>query len=549
MAGSAVIGALRVNLGIDSAQFSDGLKKAQSSMSKFGGVLKAGAVAAAAGLGAAIGGMGLAMRGAINAADDMSKAAAKIGIPIEELSRLKYAADLSGISMETLSTGVKKLSVNMANGAKVFGQVGINVKNADGSLKSASAVMTELADKFAAMPDGAEKTAMAIKLFGKAGAEMIPLLNGGSAALAGLMKEADSFGQVFTAEMGKNAEAFNDNISRLQGAFGAIAANLAGKLLPTLVAFTDWLVANAPAVANFFVGLANGIGTLVSIGKAFYNFGFEMGQAIKQTVDTVIASWNSMISTIVSLKDAGVQAVSAMVTAITDYLQNKLNAVFATVGEKIEWVKQKFYGLYDAVVGHSYIPDMVDEIGTHMGRLDQEMVTPANEAIGQVRSAFSSWVGEAIDGTFNLQEALSGLAKQMLSMATDRAINALLGTLFGSGSAGGGYTNTLAFGGPRAMGGNVSPRNAYLVGEKGPEMFVPRSAGAIVPNSAMGGGGSQVFVNVENNNGSDVKTRGSGSKADPLRIIVSAVNSEIAKGGFDKSMGARYGANAQARQR
>nr|WP_274853664.1 phage tail tape measure protein [Sinorhizobium meliloti] len=91
--------------------------------------------------------------------------AQKIGIPIEELSRLKYVADLSGVSMQTLATGVRKLSVNMTDAlakptsevAAAFQKLGIELTNADGSMRSSQDILVQLSDKFAAMPDAAEK--------------------------------------------------------------------------------------------------------------------------------------------------------------------------------------------------------------------------------------------------------------------------------------------------------------------------------------------------------------------------------------------------------
>ncbi|PLU75843.1 hypothetical protein BMJ22_21050, partial [Sinorhizobium medicae] len=95
-------------------------------------------------------------------------------MPIEELSRLKYAADLSGVSIEGVANGFKKLSTNMADAAggnktaaEVFTQLGVAATNADGSLRSSSAVLLDVADKFAAMEDGAQKTALAVQLFGR----------------------------------------------------------------------------------------------------------------------------------------------------------------------------------------------------------------------------------------------------------------------------------------------------------------------------------------------------------------------------------------------
>lgn len=152
MAGS-VIGALRVNLGLDSANFVKGLSASQKRMRDFGKRMAlAGAAISAAGVGIAAG-----VRAQLNAADDMSKAAQKIGIPTDELSRLAHAADMSGVSMTTLQTGVQRLSKVMVEQPKKLAAVGIAARDASGKMRPVSEVMAELAEKLAEMPDGAEK--------------------------------------------------------------------------------------------------------------------------------------------------------------------------------------------------------------------------------------------------------------------------------------------------------------------------------------------------------------------------------------------------------
>lgn len=263
MAGNAVIGALRVNLGIDSAAFDKGLQEAKSSMSGLGATMKTAFLGVAAAAAGAIAGISIAIKGVIDDADDISKVATKIGIPIEELSQLKYVADLAGVSFEGLQTGVRKLSQNMAEFAKkggggasdAFKGLGVSVKNTDGSLKSSSAVIDELADKFAAMPDGVQKTALATKLFGKAGADLIPLLNGGAAALKEARQEADAFGLTLSAETGVAAENFNDNLSRISYAGTGVVTALTAALLPALVVVSDALVETSKGLISLIAYL------------------------------------------------------------------------------------------------------------------------------------------------------------------------------------------------------------------------------------------------------------------------------------------------------
>src|SRR5688572_13251607 len=117
MAGDTVIGALRVVLGADTATFEDGLKGADARLHAFA----AGAAKAGAAIGVALVAAGTAIavgvKRTIDEADNLGKMAQKIGVPVAELSKLKHAADLSDVSMQTLSTSLGKLSKNMVEAA------------------------------------------------------------------------------------------------------------------------------------------------------------------------------------------------------------------------------------------------------------------------------------------------------------------------------------------------------------------------------------------------------------------------------------------------
>lgn len=77
-----------------------------------------------------------------------------------------------------------------------------------------------------------------------------------------------------------------------------------------------------------------------------------------------------------------------LVTAVRTWIVDKLGAIWDTAKQKIEQVKAGFFNLYDAVVGHSYVPDMVDGIAAQMKRLDGVMVNPADKATKKTGAAF-----------------------------------------------------------------------------------------------------------------------------------------------------------------
>ncbi|HMR51183.1 MAG TPA: phage tail tape measure protein [Amaricoccus sp.] len=469
---SAVVGALRVNLGLDTAAFQEGLKGAKSRLAKFGSIAKTGALAVAAAAAASAGALAVSMRGAVNAADDMSKAALKIGIPTEELSRLKYAADLSGVSFAQLQTGVGRLSQNMSDaakgvgeGAEAFEALGISVTDADGNLRSSSDVMRDIADRFAAMPEGAEKTALAMDLMGRAGKDMIPLLNGGSDALGKLMAEADTFGQVFTDEMGKNAEAFNDNLSRLGGAFGAISADLAERLLPYLVQFTDWLVQNAPAIAEVVASVIEFGIQIVQAGAAVGAFVADTLEAVRQFGEDVKAAFLALPE---AFKQIGVDVVDGLLAGLREK--------WAAVREWVDSAAQLLPAWFREWWGINSPSLVFAEIGAN---IMQGLARGLESEQGAVRDGMQSFAqdiaaefGNILKGATDFRSALGNILGNLAGRFLDAGISGL-----GTALKLPGFANGTPF----------APGGLALVGERGPELVnLPRGS-QVIPNHALGG--------------------------------------------------------------
>lgn len=271
-AGGAVIGALRVVLGADTADFDKGLKSSQSGLAAFGKQVAAiaGGISLEKGLDQAITALFGAVKSGINEADKLNKLSQSIGIPVDELSKLKYAGDLADVSLESLGKSTVKLSkamIEVAGGGtgpakQAFDALGISVKDSDGTMKSANDVLGEAAEKFAGYKDGAAKTALAVALFGKAGAEMIPLLNMGKDGLKDAADEAEKFGLVLDKETTQAAENFNDNLTRLHKTQDGIIVQVTARLLPAMEDFSNKMV-QASKDAELLDRVARGIETIM----------------------------------------------------------------------------------------------------------------------------------------------------------------------------------------------------------------------------------------------------------------------------------------------
>lgn len=160
----------------------------------------------------------------IDAADAAGKLAQKTGVAVEAISRLSYVAKLNDVESGAFQTALKELAKDMA--ASGSSSVGLEEE------------LFRLADIFAAMPDGPQKTALALQRFGRAGQDMIPLLNQGSAALRAQKEEADQLGATIGPEFARRADEFNDNLTRVATLGRGIANSVANELLPAL---NDWV--------------------------------------------------------------------------------------------------------------------------------------------------------------------------------------------------------------------------------------------------------------------------------------------------------------------
>ena len=191
-------------------------------------------------------------KAAIDFGDSLDKMAQKTGVSHQELSKLAYAAKLNYTSLEGIQAGFRKLTQSMVSAqdasseqAKIFKEIGVATTDASGKLRDTNDVMEDLADVFKDMPDGAGKSALAMELLGKAGADLIPYLNNGKDGLRELKKEAEEFGNVWSPEQSKMAADFNDNITKMGEAFRGLFTQIAQKLLPTLLTLSEAIVSSA----------------------------------------------------------------------------------------------------------------------------------------------------------------------------------------------------------------------------------------------------------------------------------------------------------------
>lgn len=588
----SVIGQLRVALGLDSAQFQKGVKQAESRVAVLGrSMQRLGASMALVGIGLA-----LAIRGNLNAADEMGKAAQRVGMGVEDLSQLKHAADLSGVSMEQLETGLKSLARNMVDNAGRFTDLGIKVRDSAGNMRPMQDVLADVADVLAKMPDGAERTATAMALLGKSGSDLLPMMSDGAEGLRKAAEEANKLGIVITPEMAASAQTFNDNLDRLGAALRGVMMQITAELAPIMERISGALVSLASGFGNLPEPLKKFLAGVVGITGALLLALIPVGlmvsalSALSAPVVLVVAGLGLLAVRVADLWPEIIAAKDAMiafgrdalewVTGKLDALMAKMEGFVIKLGEMATALTSVFattdtmsgmardmdrkYNGYQkddaiggggggggggaAAAGAAMADGLVLGFRTRLGALQGEIAAVAaglvavtraqlgiqspstvfrgigrfimeglglgiqdgaagpvaaigrasqdmldvgqrvGQAAGQLRSNLEQAFVGIVTGAQSAREAISQLLNTLAQAAAKGLFNALFGALFGGGRGGGGGLNL--FGGARAEGGPVARGMAYLVGERGPELFVPGAAGGIVPNGGGGGGGS-----------------------------------------------------------
>ena len=434
----AVVGALRVSLGLDSAQFTAGLTAAQRNMKQVGDRMKAvGATIATAGIGIAVAaGAAFVKLGfdALKAADDIGDAAARLGVTAEAFQKLEIAATSAGAAPGLMTEAMDKLNVGLGAfmqtgggpAAEAFKQLGLSGQIASGQIATADQAFYAAAKALESIANPAEKARLSAQLFGRAaGADMLEVLAPGEAALRGYGEAAAQSGRIMSVEMVEKLSAAKLTIDTTSQAFMQMAQVMVGDLIIGSVAFLDTLKpmieqgkALAKQVLDFlvpsYVALYKAVQSLMDgpFGKVLVAtlrliaqvIGAVVVVALKTFIDYltfVAGSLDTTARNLAGFVDAFMTGfrflstevpafIQKMVDGVARWITGKLFGVLRGVIDKVKFVSDAFFKLYDAVVGHSYIPDMVEGIAHWMGKLDAGMVRPAIGATDATKTAFES---------------------------------------------------------------------------------------------------------------------------------------------------------------
>ncbi len=312
----------------------------------------AGIFAAATSGGAALLGMA---KNAADSTDRIDKLSAKIGISKTAFQEWDYVLAQNGVEAEKLQVGVKTLTsqmdaVNDGNKAAIarFKELGLSVKDSEGKMKSQEQMLKETIVALANMENGTEKAKLATEFFGKAGQDMMPMLNGGAEAIEELTQRSHELGLVMSDESVTAGVVLGDTIADVEAAFGAVVTQIGIHLFPLIQTFLDWVLANMPFFQEIFSSIFSGIEFIVTnfftiftnimsgLGLNFESLGVIF-QNSSTTLQTVFTTLFSILQTIWDTIGKPIfDVISFVVTTLVSEFEKNFGSIGSVFGKLIE---------------------------------------------------------------------------------------------------------------------------------------------------------------------------------------------------------------------
>ena len=511
------------------------------------------------------------VKGAIDSADAFGKMSDQTGIAANTLQAYVNAGKLAGVSQETIDKGLRRLAQSMreadqgvATYKDSFDALGISVRTVNGEFKTNQQVLGEIADRFANMENGATKAAIAMEIFGRSGASLINLLNGGAASL-------EEFNYEVSENFAQNAEFFNDQIAVLGIRFDGFRKQLTDALLPalnTIVGVFSELFSAENDFSGFFKaieigirGIAIGIFATIKLVDETVRVIENLGKKFKNFFDNLVAGIPPFILKMIggvggAVGDLGKAFVDQQGSNFSSLMGEDFMSGFnERFTESFNKIQELFSGETNAPAEYTNkITTSVDSLNESMDRTFggdmknklnsfKDSLKTVGESMGDVvvkgiKGMEDALVNFVTTGKMNFRDLANSIIKDMARIAIQQTITApftkFLGGLF---NADGNAFDKQGLITAYAKGGVVDKPTFFryggagklgIMGEAGAEAILPLSRGS---NGKLGvqatGGGTSVVVNVDasgsNVQGDEAEGRQLGS------LIAAAVQGEILK--------------------
>jgi lambda family phage tail tape measure protein len=390
--------------------------------------LAAGAAAALATVEA--GAIGVAMHAA-ESAKKLNELSESTGVSIEALSGLGFVAKEAGVSAEDMTRGLEKMNKSVFAAAtapvgavNAYTRLGVAVRDSSGQIRSTEAIFTDIAGKFAGMGDGVVKTALAMEIFGRSGAALIPVLNQDKESIQEVLTYAQKTGAILSGEAAESATKFERTLGLLGIAASGAENRLMVELLPSLEAIANALAETGANGQPRIITIIHDIAEAIKLTLGVIN---TWGHAFAQIGETVEVIGRLVIGVFNAIGAAGEAVGRALIfdfSGAEKAAKDGLRGLTGAFGNYFEDSRKRWKDNADFINSLTFHPNFTLEGGFAAGeafakRTKPPANVPGAGKLGPVTTV--DIVGEAI-GKLQAEAA----AQLALASATDRSTASML---------------------------------------------------------------------------------------------------------------------------
>ena len=444
-------------------------------------------------------------RSGLQLVDEQAKLARSLDASIDGVRGVQIAAKDAGIASGALASSLQMLNARTAEAARGTGSAAAAMERL--GLDAQALMRMDVDERIAVIADRMQElgfsAAQAQDELGQLGIRnrqfALLMMQGGDAVRAA-RREVDDYGLSINQIEAQRVEQANDAFRRLGRIIEAVRIELAVQLSPVLIRVSDrfnQMVREAGGLRDVVRPsirvVTELIGVLANAVRRAQIAWFGLRAIIAQSA-LAIVSFNELIG-------RATDATREMGREIRKELLDAQIEMFRLLGQELpsetiqRWLEELGDGM-EEVGGRLRISieESVDDSKTKLSELDQFAI----QAARNMQSAFADFLFNPFEE--GLKGMLRGFVDLLRRMVAELAARAAMMAFLNFLAGGSGTAATLAakmIAGSRERGGPVMSQQPYMVGERGPEMFVPHGAGRIVPNNQLqGGGGAMVTVNI-----------------------------------------------------
>lgn len=425
MANKGNVKTLAFGIKVNAKDFEKKMKKLKKSLAKFGeSVAKIGKGVAA--MGAGIGaGLAASAKAFADYGDEIAKTARKSGIGVKELTALQFAAERSGASLPQLINGLRKMQVNLVQAAKGGGvakreleDLGLSAENL--MKLSPEQQFIKIGDAIGELKHPTEQGAAAMALFGKQGAELLPLFQEGAGGIDALMKKAEELGLTMDAVDATNAEKLTDALSdlgsQIKAVFFKIGAQVAKSgLIDTLIKISENIL---PPIFEYVEKIGNRFREVAQVEGGYLLASFQsLWDGAKIFFDNMFSALGSLG---INIGNTAEDTVANFGTAF-----HEIGKFFATFRER---AALGFIKLGDFIVRALTLPvqlagnamyaflNQLSKIGGDIGKYASKAADGMNNLLNMAEDPVSSIFKEEVEGLkYGIQEINDEMDKRFIA--------------------------------------------------------------------------------------------------------------------------------------